>query len=93
MYRSDFINLDRLHCIIFYCCRTKFYYVWCFFPYVVSPGEWNANITFVGNRAKGSIPAGHAIYASSLHPCQVVNNGTEKQPHYRLMKTSDVFTM
>ena len=60
---------------------------------VLLSGEWNANITFVGNRAKGSIPSGHAIYATSLHPCQVVNNGTEKQPNYRLKNTSDVFTM
>ena len=34
-----------------------------------------ADITFIGNKAK-SISTGHAIYATSLHPCQVIKNGS-----------------
>ena len=41
---------------------------------VVPLSEWEANITFVGNRAKSG--TGHAIFVTSLYPCQVVNNGS-----------------
>ena len=54
--------------------------------------KWNANITFIGNKARDDT-SGHAIYATSLHPCQVVNNGTKNRPKYHLVNISDVFTI
>ena len=51
-----------------------------------------ANITFMGNKAVDDT-AGHAIYATSLHPCQVINNGTSKHPNYTLITNiSEVFS-
>ena len=41
---------------------------------VVPASEWKANITFHGNRAMSG--TGHAIFATSLYPCQVINNGS-----------------
>ena len=50
------------------------------------------NITFVGNKAIDDT-AGHSIYATSLHPCQVINNGTSKKPNYTLVTNiSQVFS-
>ena len=51
--------------------------------------EWNANITFIGNRVNHS-SAGHAIYATSLHSCQVINNGSDYQQVYALINVEDV---
>lgn len=54
----------------------------CFIQYVdcknrnriIPAYEWKANITFHGNRAKSG--KGNAIFATSLYPCQVINNGS-----------------
>ena len=54
---------------------------------------WNSNITFVGNTAK-NYTAGHAIYATSVHPCQVVSNSTiNYKYHDILVNPSEVFTI
>ena len=53
--------------------------------------DWNINMTFKGNRAIG-LSAGHAIYATSLHPCQVVKNGSIAHHDFIFVKASDVFT-
>ena len=65
----------------------------CFFQYVlvddegdvILSNEWKANITFTGNRAKDPT-GGHAIYATSLHPCQLI-----KRSNRVLLNTSEVF--
>ena len=50
--------------------------------------DWSANITFYGNTAQ----IGHAIFATSLHPCQAINNNTEdKSPFYITVNSSEVF--
>ena len=55
--------------------------------------NWKANITFIGNKAVDD-RAGHAIYATSLHQCQVINNGTLRKPKYTLLTNiSEVFTI
>ena len=70
----------------------------CFIQYldtdsVVLSANWKANITFMGNKAVDDT-AGHAIYATSLHPCQVINNGTSFQPEYILLTNiSEVFSV
>ena len=53
--------------------------------------KWSANITFVGNKAKDN-SSGHAIYATSLHTCQVIVSGTPNQPKFTLLNVSEVFT-
>ena len=54
--------------------------------------EWNViNIMFSGNRA--STGKGHAILATSLYPCQVINNGTASKPSYVVTNISDVFSV
>ena len=67
----------------------------CFIQYrsennTILTDKWNANVTFIGNKAKDS-SSGHAIYATSLHPCQVIISGTPTQPRYTLMEISEVF--
>ena len=46
---------------------------------------WNNNITFVGNKA----PFGPAIYATSLHPCQLIQEGRL----YHTVSASQVFSI
>ena len=53
--------------------------------------EWNTSITFIGNRANGG--TGHAIFATSLHSCQVVNGNIKGERLYMLVSTPDVFTV
>ena len=67
----------------------------CFIQYsdedgITTSSKWYANITFRGNRAFTGI-SGHTIYASSLRPCQVVNNGTQQKPNYRVVNIKEVF--
>ena len=60
----------------------------CFIQYHstdLSLTEQNTNITFVGNHAQNET-AGHAIYATSMRPCQVV-----RQNGYTLIDASEVF--
>ena len=68
----------------------------CFFQYQDQRGfrgSWNASINFIGNKAKDET-AGHAIYATSILPCQVVKqiDMNETQYHYlvNLTKIFDV---
>ena len=68
----------------------------CFIQYgtdkIISAVPWDANTTFRGNRAvESDNTSGHAIYATSLHPCQTINNGTENQPDYIFINISEVF--
>ena len=58
---------------------------------VLPVSEWGANISFVGNRAKGG--TGHAIFATTLHPCQVINNGTIIRSAYTVIDINDVFSI
>ena len=68
----------------------------CFIQYVDSSNrkriipayEWKANITFHGNRAKSGM--GNAIFATSLYPCQVINNGSNA---YVVVNISDVLSV
>ena len=67
---------------------------WCFFQYknddsTMSHKEKNTtNIIFVGNRAK---TAGHAIYTTSLWPCQVEKQVYINRTEYAFIKTSNIF--
>ena len=54
--------------------------------------EWKAiNITFSGNTA--SAGRGHAIFATSLYPCQVINSGTTNESRHAVTNVSDVFSI
>ena len=70
----------------------------CFIQYsddeqgVVLSSNWKANVTFVGNRAKDAT-AGHAIYATCLHPCQLVDRLNSTNGRYILLNTSEVFSV
>lgn len=70
----------------------------CFIQYYDKHGpilsaNWKANIMFVGNKAYNNT-AGNAIYATSLHPCQVINKGNITEPEYEVIKNiSEVFTV
>ena len=46
---------------------------------------WNINITFSSNKATNQ-KAGHSIYVSSIHPCQIWNNGTKDKDQYIILK-------
>lgn len=61
---------------------------------VIAVSEWKANITFIGNRAMSG--TGHAIFVTSLYPCQVVYNGTNlnhSYPDYVFVNISDVLSI
>ena len=58
---------------------------------IIPMEEWNASIKFTGNRARAGI--GHAIFATSLYPCQVINNGTRDRLYYVVVNISDVFSV
>ena len=70
----------------------------CFIQYYDKHGctlsaNWKANITFIGNKAKDDT-AGNAIYATSFHPCQVINEGNIKEPEYKFINNiSEVFSV
>ena len=51
--------------------------------------HWNNSITFSGNKAQ----VGEAIFATSLHPCQVINNNTKEAPYYITVDASEVFSI
>ena len=68
----------------------------CFIQYIDNGStlisiQWNANITFLGNRAKDST-SGHAIYATSLIPCQAIRYGTTDQTDYLVVNILEAFT-
>ena len=55
--------------------------------------EWNyVNISFSGNTA-ASAGRGHAIFTTSLYPCQVFNGGTAKESRHNVTNVSDVFSI
>ena len=58
--------------------------------YIIPVREWTANVMFAGNRAKGG--TGHAIFVTTLYPCQTVNNGTREKLKLISIKTSKVFS-
>ena len=68
----------------------------CFIQYslgsahIVPAREWTANVTFAGNIARGG--TGHAIFATSLYPCQTINVGTRKELQLRSINASTVFS-
>lgn len=47
--------------------------------------EWQANIIFTGNKAQNAT-AGHAIYATSLNSCKMIENGTENSTLFDAFK-------
>ena len=54
--------------------------------------EWNATVTFVGNRADTG--TGHSIFATSLYPCQIVNLGELNSLRMlEFINSSEVFTI
>ena len=58
----------------------------------LSDYEWNTNIIFTGNRANGG--TGHAIFATSLHSCQLVRSySSNDQLLYPPVDIADVFTI
>ena len=88
LYRGGAVCVSLIDSIDFIGSRS------CFIQYadndsVISSAEWNANINFIGNKARDST-AGHAIYATSLHPCQTIRNSIGR---YVLVDTSEVFTI
>ena len=67
----------------------------CFIQYndnesIFLSNTWNSTIIFTGNRASNDT-AGHAIYATSLYPCEVVNSGNKSQNNFLIINTSEVF--
>ena len=68
----------------------------CFIEYKNGPSrfiptrEWTANISFIGNRA--ILGVGHAIFATTLYPCQTINNGTVDELNLISIHASEVFT-
>ena len=67
----------------------------CFIQYqdgerVILSGNWSSNITFTGNEAMGN-KAGHAIFATSLYPCQLVSTGINNRKDYTIIENSKVF--
>ena len=54
--------------------------------------KWNANISFKGNKALHSL-GGHAIYATSLYPCQTVSADDTNQSEYTSVDKLNVFKM
>ena len=68
----------------------------CFIQYsqgsahIIPAREWTANVMFAGNIARGG--TGHAIFATSLYPCQTINIGTRKELELSSINTSMVFS-
>ena len=58
---------------------------------VLSLGNWSASFTFDGNTAKDNT-TGHSIFATTLIPCLVINDGTEDAPHYKVINVAKVFS-
>ena len=62
----------------------------CFIQYyngsrLIQTKSWDNNITFIGNKA----PFGPAIFATSLHPCQLIQDGKSYLP----INASQVFSI
>ena len=68
----------------------------CFIQYthgekLLLTAEWNASVTFIGNRAEDST-AGNAIYVTSLHSCQLIKSNFSIPSKYELLNMDEVFT-
>ena len=69
----------------------------CFIQYcnanshVIPTKDWTAMMTFTGNRAMAG--TGHAIFATSVYPCQTINSNTVENPKFESINASKVFTM
>ena len=59
----------------------------CFFQYH-NTGFWNASVTFIGNKAKNE-KGGHAIYATSIRPCQVVKQVSTNESVYDIVNATE----
>ena len=59
--------------------------------YTIPVASWSAKINFRGNRAKAG--TGHAIFATSLYPCQTINTNTIENPTLETVNASEVFTV
>jgi hypothetical protein len=62
----------------------------CFIQYyngrrLIQTASWNTSIAFIGNKA----PFGPAIFATSLHPCQLIQ---DENNHYLPLNASQVFS-
>jgi hypothetical protein len=68
----------------------------CFIQYslgsahIIPAREWMAEVVFAGNIARGG--TGHAIFATSLYPCQTINVGTREELKLKTIDTSMVFS-
>ena len=54
--------------------------------------DWNTEVVFIENEAQ----VGNAIFATSLHPCQAIDNNTEETqgtPFYVTVNSSEVFAV
>ena len=69
----------------------------CFIQYskadshTVPVANWTANISFRNNTARTG--GGHAIFATSLYPCQTINTNTNEEPKFESVNASKVFTV
>ena len=59
--------------------------------YTIPVASWTAMINFRGNRAKAG--TGHAIFATSLYPCQTINTNTIENPTLETVNASEVFAV
>ena len=59
----------------------------CFFQYH-NTGFWDASVTFIGNKAKNE-KGGHAIYATSIRPCQVVKQVSTNKSVYDIVNDTE----
>ena len=51
--------------------------------------NWTAKINFSGNQATAG--RGHAIFATSLYPCQTINTNTTEEPKFESVDATEVF--
>ena len=58
---------------------------------IIPARDQTAVITFRGNRAQAG--TGHAIFATSLYPCQSINIGSLDEPQFISINSSEVFRM
>ena len=59
--------------------------------YYLPTWEWNATVTFSGNKADTGI--GHTIFVTSLYPCLTINVGDIQNNHLESIDPSNVFTL
>jgi hypothetical protein len=70
----------------------------CFIQYckadshTIPVATWTAKFNFSGNTAKAGHGGGNDIFATSLYPCQTINNNTTEDPKYESVNATEVFT-